>query len=86
MSESLYEKNFYDQDGKEGIERDGSIGVITRLEQIDQDYGRKFLRKDRWDDNVAEDGNNFQDKYEFQDESFSPDKGKYYDNLSNYQK
>lgn len=81
MSESLYEKNFSDPDAH--IPDDRSIGVITRLERIDQDFGRKYLRKDGWND-FLEDEN--QDKYEFVEyKQGTPKPGKYYDNLSNYQ-
>lgn len=83
MSESLYDKNFNDEVRERGVPQDKSIGVITRLEYIDQAYGQKFLRKDGWEDFLGGDG---QDKYEFVEYNQSPDKGKYYDNLSNYQK
>lgn len=83
MSESLYEKNFQDETGERRMSEARSIGVITRLEKIDQDYGKRFLRKDGWTDFLNEEN---QDKYNFAEYENSPDKGKYYDGLSNYQK
>lgn len=84
LSDSLYERNFENGGGR-GVEQDRSIGVITRLEKFDMDYGRKYLRKDGWEDFLGEEGeNDGQYNYEV-DFKNSPDKGKYYDNLSNYQ-
>lgn len=83
MSESLYEKNFNDEVRNRGVSQDHSIGVITRLERLDQDYGRKYLRRDCWNHYLEEEN---QDKYEFVEFKPSPDRNKYYDNLSNYQK
>ena len=80
MSESLYEKEM-----NGGGSQENSIGVITRLEKIDQEYGRKFLRKEKWDgidDNEPE----YQENYGYQEDSFSPDKDDQYGGLSNYQK
>ena len=86
MSESLYEKNFYENEGARGESQNESMGVISRLERIDQEYGRKYLRKNNWDDVLNNGEDQYQDKYEFQNESVSPDNEKYYDNMSNYQK
>lgn len=78
MSDSLYDRN----EGGRGVEQEKSIGVVTRLERFDQELGRKYLRKDGWQDFLG--GENEDMKY---DEEYvvSPDRGRYYDNLSNYQ-
>lgn len=50
MSDSLYDKNDNnvkpDQaDQPRGAAHDKSAGAVTRLERLDIDYGRKYLRK-----------------------------------------
>jgi sodium/hydrogen exchanger 8 len=85
LSDSLYERNF---EGRgRGVSQDQSIGVITRLEKFDMDYGRKFLRKDGWEDFIGEqnEDDNYQYDEQFKNSPDNKDKGKYYDNLSNYQ-
>jgi hypothetical protein len=85
MSESLYDRNFQNDSRERGVSQAESIGVITRLEKIDQDYGQKFLRKEGWNDFLNGE-NQEPDKYNFAEYENSPDKGKYFDGLSNYQK
>ena len=81
LSESMYDKNFQDEIRNDVLSDGRSLGVITRLEKIDQNYGRKYLRKDGWEDFLDDkDG-----KYEFHESKPVPEAGKYYDNLSNYQ-
>ena len=47
MSDSLYERNF---EGRERGTSQVSMGVITRLEKFDMDYGKKFLIRNARDD------------------------------------
>ena len=82
MSDSLYERNF---EGRERGASQVSMGVITRLEKFDMDYGKKFLIRNAWDDFLGDDQNQLDDDFGNNGVHASPDKGKYYDNLSNYQ-
>lgn len=83
MSDSLYDRNFeFNERGASQM----SMGVITRLEKFDMDYGKKFLIRNGWDDFLGDDVNNiyynYADNIGLQNVS---QKGKYYVNLPNYQ-
>ena len=86
MSESFYDKNFQ-EDRPRGVSQDKSIGVITRLERIDMDYGRRYLRKEGyvegWNDffdNDSQYGGDVQDV-----KNSVRNNSRLYDDLSNYQ-
>jgi hypothetical protein len=82
LSESIYDKNLQEQ-YKQNMSDGESVGVITRLEKIDRDYGQKYLRKNGWEDFLEEDNN--PGNYQFYEFKQSPERGHYHDNLSNYQ-
>lgn len=81
MSESLYEK-----ERVSGASQDNAGGLTTGLEKLNKSMG-KFLKKDKWDNFDDDDEPEFHDKYDYQNDSFSPDqKDDPYGGLSNYQK
>ena len=86
MSESLYDKNFQEE-RQRGVSQDKSIGVITRLERIDIDYGRRYLRKEGyvegWNDFFENDSQYGGDAPDIKNSVRN--KGRFYDDLSNYQ-